>query len=394
MRVLLNTLLMHGSRSGVGHYTAELLRGLRERASSDEQIVARPGPWVRWFRRCRKGSAAGSRPGLKHWLRQRCKPLGRSLFRAYLRLACWTGRCDLYHEPNYIPARVNVPTLATVHDLSLLRPEWQPAERVAWFEKNIPALLQPNVHLLTDSQAVRKEIIARLGVPASRVTAIPLGVRACFRPLPESEYRPVLQRLGLPSRYLLYVGTIEPRKNVLTLLQAYCDLPALVREKSPLILAGGWGWKAGETAAYYETTARHGGVMHLGYVPEEALAALYNGARALVFPSFYEGFGLPPLEMLACGGAVLAANAAAVAEVVGGQARLLEAEDVPAWRAALAEILTDDEALVRLRSGAVEHANSYTWERCADETLGVYRDILAPPRVLQLSEAVKRRAAG
>src|SRR5207302_4554300 len=142
------------------------------------------------------------------------------------------------------------------------------------------------------------------GIPPSRITRTYMGVRPWLRPMTPAEVTPVLQRLGLPPRYLLYLGTIEPRKNVRTLLHAYCDLPAALRESCPLVLAGGWGWKAEEVAAFFHDEARHKGVLRLGYVAEEDLGALYNGARALVFPSLYEGFGLPPMEMLACGGAV------------------------------------------------------------------------------------------
>ncbi len=142
------------------------------------------------------------------------------------------------------------------------------------------------------------------------------------------------------------------------------------------MLAGGWGWNVADLADYYQTTARHRGVRHLGYVPDSALPALYTGARALVFPSHYEGFGLPPLEMLACGGAVIASTAGAVAEVVGRQAHLVAAHDPPGWRQAMARIIDDDAWHTELCRGAVASASAFTWARCADETLRVYRLVL------------------
>src|SRR5204862_5205727 len=135
------------------------------------------------------------------------------------------------------------------------------------------------------SESARQEIIRTLGIPAARITRTYMGVRPWLRPMTADEVAPVLRSLGLPPRYLLCVGTIEPRKNVLTLLRAYCDLPAALREGCPLVLAGGWGWKAEEVAAFFHDTARHKGVLRLGYVPEEGVGALYNGARALGFPS-------------------------------------------------------------------------------------------------------------
>src|SRR5205814_588681 len=123
--------------------------------------------------------------------------------------------------------------------------------------------------------------------------------------------------LDLPYDYLLYVGTVEPRKNVLTLLRAFCALPVELRRRCPLVLAGGWGWKSAEVAEFFRGEAAAAGVRHLGYTDDRYLPGLYAGARALVYPSFYEGFGLPPLEMLAAGGVVLSSTADALREVLG-----------------------------------------------------------------------------
>jgi alpha-1,3-rhamnosyl/mannosyltransferase len=183
----------------------------------------------------------------------------------------------------------------------------------------------------------------------------------------------LLRKLGLPPRYLLYLGTIEPRKNLLLLLRAYCSLAQSLRERWPLLLVGSWGWNTADVADFFLREARHRGVRHVGYVAEEHLAAVYGGARALVYPSLYEGFGLPPVEMMACGGAVLASTAAALVETVGGRAHLTDPADLDGWRAALARVLTDDDWLRELRRGAVDVARPYTWDRCAADTLRVYR---------------------
>jgi alpha-1,3-rhamnosyl/mannosyltransferase len=141
------------------------------------------------------------------------------------------------------------------------------------------------------------------------------------------------------------------------------------------VLVGGWGWNVRRVADYLDSVGRHRGVRHLGYVPDEDLPYLYNGARALAYPSFYEGFGLPPVEMLACGGAVLASTAGAVAETVGGQAHLIEPLDLDGWRHALRRVCADDDWWQELRTGATEAARPYTWERCAADTLRVYRAV-------------------
>jgi alpha-1,3-rhamnosyl/mannosyltransferase len=140
-----------------------------------------------------------------------------------------------------------------------------------------------------------------------------------------------------------------------------------------LVLAGSWGWNTGQIADYYRSEARQRGVRQMGYVAEEDLAALYNGADALVFPSLYEGFGLPPVEMMACGGAVLASTASAIVETVGSKAHLIPAHDRDGWRNALRHVIEDADWRQELRAGVVEVARPFTWESCAAQTLGVYR---------------------
>ena len=276
--------------------------------------------------------------------------------------ACARQVYDLYHEPNGLPLPSDRPTVATFHDLSLCsmpggtRPS-------APFERHLPRALDQCVHFLTDSDFIKGQMIEMLGVGAERITRVHLGIRAGLEPMAPEGVSEGLARLGLPPRYLLSVGTIEPRKNLLPMLQAYCDLPAPLRERWPLLLVGSWGWNAREVADYLDQVALHRGVLHLGYVKDEDLGVLYNGARALIYPSRYEGFGLPPLEMMACGGAVLASTAGAVVETVGERAHLVAPDDVAGWRDALQRVVTDDDWWHSLREGTVEHAQRFTWER-------------------------------
>jgi alpha-1,3-rhamnosyl/mannosyltransferase len=389
MRVLVNGLLASGARTGIGHYTAQLLRCLHEQADGAE-IAAFPGPWLRWartvaagaraclVRRGRPRTAAQAGPGWRSRVAGVLRRWGERLLAGRFHAACRHGRFDLYHEPNFIPLPSDLPTIATFHDLSIvLHPEWHPADRVASFEKRLRPGLAQCRHILAISDAARHEIIRTFGFRPEQVTRTYMGVRPGLGPLPRATIRMELRRLCLPPRYLLYLGTIEPRKNLLTLLRAYCSLPEAVRGRYPLLLVGGWGWDVGPVASYLDREARQKGVHHLGYVPEGQLAVLYNGARALVYPSLYEGFGLPPVEMLACGGAVLASTAPALVETVGSQAHLVEATDIDGWRDALLHVCTDDDWWRWLRTGAEEAARPFTWERCAAETLAVYRRIAA-----------------
>jgi alpha-1,3-rhamnosyl/mannosyltransferase len=405
VRVVINRLSCSESKTGVGHYTAQLLRCLPPLAG-DDRIDAFPQGWVRGLQTVASRvlglleprrpplpsptDSAGGAEAAPNWrgrLVRSVRRFGRNLvlgkglrgdglLLGHFRSLTARRRYDLYHEPNFIPLPCDLPTVLTLHDLSVvLHPEWHPADRVAHYERGFRTGLERAAHILTVTEFARQEIIDVLGVPPQRVTVTPNGVRPGLRRLPQAEVRATLHKLGLPPQYLLYLGTLEPRKNVLMLLRVYCSLPSAVRRRWPLVLVGRWGWNTAGLATYLENEARHHGVLHLGYVRDDRLAALYNGARALVFPSFYEGFGLPPMEMLACGGAVLASTAGALVETIGGRAHLIDPHDIDGWRTALLRITQDDEWWQALRLGAEETARPFTWERCAAATLAVYRQV-------------------
>lgn len=382
MRVLVNRLTALKQKTGIGHYVAMLLTALRERAGEGEVHVY-PGPWEEktlralkaWRGPKRKSTAAG--PGKRDGkLGLFLHRLGRNLSGWHFRLFYGWRRFDVYHEPNAIPLPCPWPTVATVCDLSvLLHPEWHPADRVAYYEKHFPPGLKRCDQVLTISEFSKREIVRHFGVPPERVTVTYPGINPSWRPLPREAVESTRHRLGLPAQYLLHVGTLEPRKNLLLLLKAYVALPSELREQCPLVLVGGWGWNVGALRTYFDEVARHRGVRHLGYVLDEDLPALYNGARALVFPTHYEGFGFPPLEMFACGGAVLASTAGAVAETIGDRAHLLDAGDEAGWHGAMEKIIREDGWLAQLRQGVIDVPRAYTWQRCAEQTWAVYRKV-------------------
>jgi glycosyltransferase involved in cell wall biosynthesis len=390
LRVVVNRQLAAGSKSGIGHYVAELLRCLQTQAGPD-RIDSFPrgllwraqslGARLRPLFEGRKPAAPVGQTSWRAHLFGSLRECGQQWLQSSFRKLCARNRYELYHEPNYVPLDSDVPTVATIPDLSvLLYPQWHPADRVKHFERRFARGLRQCVHLLSISEFVRQEILHTLPVRPEQVTCTYIGIRPELRPLPEAVVQRRLRRLGLPPRYLLCLGTLEPRKNVLLLLRVYSSLPEDLRQRWPLVLVGGWGWNRAEIAAALDE-ARHHGVIHLGYLPDEDLPAVYNGARALVFPSFYEGFGLPPLEMLACGGAVLASTAGALVETLGGRAHLIDPHDADGWRAGLIRVLTDDEWWQGLRRGGVEWAQPFSWERCAEETLAVYRRLVIPENV-------------
>ena len=236
MRVVVNQLAGLGHKTGIGHYTAELLRCMGTQRGDDE-IEVFPTGWLRrvgrTYKRARPyldppAAANGKHPSSTSLMSRRGKSLvwrlqdlGKAWVARRFRMACARNRYDLYHEPNFIPFPSDCPTVVTVHDLSvLLHPEWHPADRVAYFEKHFRKGLDLASHILAISDFGREEIIRRLGVSPERVTRTYMGIRRGLRPLAQEEIAPILAQLGLPAQYLLYLGTIEPRKNVLRLMRA------------------------------------------------------------------------------------------------------------------------------------------------------------------------------
>jgi len=405
MRILFHRQAAAGNKTGVGYYTSRLLEALAETPGT-HQIDGFPHGWLwagyraravllplweRWRFRYQRLSRRAWLGALAAAPRQVVRCLvscGRALLQRQLQAMFHAGRYDLYHEPNFLPVPTDLPTIVTLHDLSvLLHPEWHPPQRVKAYDRGFRRGLLQARHFLTVSDTVRKQVVRLLNISPSRVTRVYNGIHPHLSPLPMDYTTAVLRRLQLRPGYLLYLGTIEPRKNVLMLLQAYCSLPPVLRTRCPLLLVGGWGWKFQEVADYYQNYAREKGVLHLGYVPERYLPVLYNGARALVAPSLDEGFGLPCVEMLACGGAVLASDVEVFRETVGGQAQLLPSQDADAWRTGMAEVIRDDDLHTLLRHGATQAALPYSWKASALQTLAVYRALAGTPSTLPLSRA-------
>lgn len=295
----------------------------------------------------------------------------------------WQGRIlrgygdYLYHSPNYfLPPHAGL-SIATVHDLSIYRyPETHPAARVLYFEREFRKTLDRADWLITDAESVRREIVELFGWPPDRITAVPLGVDASFHPRLVQEQTPALATYGLePGRYALCVSTLEPRKNIGRLLEAYSTLPDDLRRAYPLVLAGGRGWHERALLEQLAKAERAGWVRHLGYVPQDALPLLYAGARATCFPSFYEGFGLPVLESMASGVPVMTSNRSSMPEVCGTAGWLIDPNDIDAMRDGLVKILLDDPWRASARREGLLRASEATWEQCVCRTVDVYRRV-------------------
>lgn len=285
------------------------------------------------------------------------------------------GRGAVYHSPNYFLAPYDGPSVATVHDLSITRfPETHPAARRRYFDIAFERSLRRATALITDSEAVRQEVMHDYGMAPERITAVHLGVDPAFHPRPAHAIEPLLRRWGLQAgSYLLSVSTLEPRKRLEQLITAYAQLDAQTRQRCPLVLTGSPGWLHERIDALIEQGRAAGWLRYLGYVPQADLPALYAGARAFAMVSIYEGFGLPLLEAMASGVPVLTSDRSCMPEVAGGAALLTDPDDVHAIADGLRRVLHDDAWRAAAVPSGLARARLLTWERCVEQTLAVYQ---------------------
>ena len=288
----------------------------------------------------------------------------------------------LFHSPNYFLPPFAGRSIATIHDLShVCFPQFHPAARVDYLNRALPHTLRQADFLITDAESVRLEVIRHFGWPADRIAAVPLGVTPVFHPRHAVDVQPVLHRYGLQAdRYTLYVGTIEPRKNLERLLGAYEALPPPMRRRWPLVLAGARGWQSDAIHDRIRRAATAGWVRYLDFVMQDDLPSLYAGARLFAYPSLYEGFGLPPLEAMASGVPVVTSNVSSLPEVVGAAALMVNPLDVAALSGALARGLEDDEWRRSAVAQGLERASLLGWPQCLDNTVSIYTKIVKQSR--------------
>ena len=294
---------------------------------------------------------------------------------------------DLLHSMAFaVPVWAPCPSVVTIYDLSFLRyPDKFRRTNRLYLSQFVRLAAKRADHFIVISQSTARDTAELLGVDPARISVTYCGVEERFRPLPPEEVEHFRRKKGLPQRMVLYVGTIEPRKNIGTLLKAYHQLlsemnvaDAADGNTPRLVIAGGKGWGWEEIFVLVETLDLERMVVFPGFVPDEELPLWYNAAECFAYPSRYEGFGLPVLEAMACGTPVVASEASSLPEVVGDTGVILPPDDVEGLTGALRRVLTDGGLKEALRRRGLDRASLFTWEETARQTLSVYDRVLTP----------------
>jgi alpha-1,3-rhamnosyl/mannosyltransferase len=380
MRIALDGTPLLTPKTGVGKYTFELAAALK-RLSELPKVHLSYG--IHWSARLIKRENANSQGAPYSGLpRKRFRwipdPFKKWLKDTFIKCEFAIVKPDIFHATNYTGDSHNIPLVITIHDLSYLRyPETLPAERLLWLEKYLPRSLDAARHIIADSEFVKKEINALLGIPENRITSVRLGVGDTFKPQDNQILAKRLNKFDLkPKEYILSVGTLEPRKNLLSLLLAYERLPASIQTRWPLVIVGMQGWKNRTIANGIALLERQGIIRLLGYVSDEILPFVYAGAALFVYPSIYEGFGLPPLEAMASGVPTVVSNRASLPEVVGDAGFCVDPHDVESLSQLLTSLLGDSRKRNQMIELGLERAKQFTWQACAEKTYAVYKNVL------------------
>lgn len=346
MRIILDGMPLASPLTGVGHYTAELVRNLALVAPSDSFTFISPS-------------------GL---LKRRWWSLG-------LPLHLLRNSFDVFHGTNYeIPLWFRRPTVVTIHDLSLLLHsevhEQHLVKRARW---RLPLMAKSASKIITPSNSVKIEVCEAFGVNADKVAVTPEAPRPAFKRREDPE---LLSRLGIDRDFILFVGTVEPRKNLRRLVDAFDRLVRTTSLSPKLVIAGGQGWLMEDFASSIKQKGLEERVCLTGYLEDEDLCALYSTCAAFVYPSLYEGFGLPPLEAMACGAPVITSRIPSLMETVGSAARLVDPNDIDDLARAMIEMLSQEHVREHYAELGRNHVKKFSWEQTALKTLDVYRELV------------------
>ncbi len=391
IKLLVDVTCLSGPLSGIGRYTLEILSQLAER-TVDVQLrgfddLRHYEPEALSHFLSTVGDPAELSLVSSAAMERRVWPLAKKVIkripgarklRANLQgrriaRASSQSRNSIYWQPNFILGPSKGPSIVSAYDLSHVRfPCFHPPERLRWLEEGLASSLDRAAHIITVSRFSKTEIVDVYGVPADKISVLYPGVGACFYHRHSLEELTAVQRkYNLPAQYILSLGTLEPRKNLKGLIQAYARLSPALRKRYPLVLAGGAGWNHEETDSLITQLSSRGELIKLGFVPQALLPALYQNASAFAYVSFYEGFGMPIAEAMASGVPVLTSNCSSMPEVAQGGALLVDPNNVASIAQGLDKLLNEiDDAFQRSEAGR-KLSHSYNWRVTADSLIDI-----------------------
>jgi glycosyltransferase involved in cell wall biosynthesis len=370
-KIAIDAIPLLGRLTGVGHYIHQLVYQFGQLAPQHEYFY-----YYGYF--SKRVLTGGKRiHAIKDFLSK--VPIIRSGLRGFRGTAAkyHSTAFDLYFEPNFIPLDIRAKKIVTtVHDFSFqLFPEAHPKDRVRYFGQNFLKNVKRSTKILTDSEYTKLEAVEILRIPPDRITPIHLGVdHGLFKVYPREALEACRRELGLPEKFILFVGTREPRKNLGRLVQAYAELPERVQSEFSLVLVGPRGWGESDPARGKKLANR---VIVREYLDTQKLALTYNLASAVAYPSLYEGFGLPPLEAMACGCPVVVSRAASLPEVCADAAFYVDPLDAHSIAEGMDRVLSDEELRRSLSQKGINRATLFTWKKTAQETLKVFDEVMS-----------------
>jgi len=369
MHIGLDGIPLTEPKTGVGHYTFELAVAMARVSPDSNFEIVYPSN----LRQVTITDDARTLPSNLEIKRIRVGPVGRYWWSAGLPRYVRRNGIDLFHGTNYdVPPWHQCATVLTIHDLSLLiHPETHEKRRVRRSRRRLPLMARAANAIIVPTESVRSEVCEHLGISPQKVFAIPESARDCFTPMEMKATEHVRERLGIGDNFLLTVGTLEPRKNLLTLVRAVEEI-ASDQPTLQLVIAGSRGWLSEPLFEAIEKSPAKERIVLTEYLNDDDLRALYSSCSAFVYPSIYEGFGLPPLEAMACGAPVIASHIPALEETTGGAAVLFEPNDVNSLASAIVDLLQSSELRSRFSALGRVRAAEFTWEHTARLTLEVY----------------------
>lgn len=377
MRVAIDYTAAVNQSAGIGRFVRSLVGALAEIDSENEYLLVHAAP---------NDVQEPQFPIAENFSRRPLRFSQRFLdvmwqrFGLPLPITLLTGPVDIFHSPDFVlPPVQRARSVLTVHDLAfLLQPECADAGLKEYLDKAVPRSVRKADFVVTDSENTRNDVICLLGADPERVEVVPGGVEPSFKPVNNAPKIAALRkRLGIGAApFILSVGVIEPRKNLGLLIEAYRILRD--RQKLPhrLVIVGKRGWLWEDIERQAQRSPYHDDVQFVGHLPEEDLPAMYSAATAFAFPSLYEGFGLPPLEAMACGTPVVVSKTSSLPEVVGDAGLQVDPQDAEALAAALELLLLDEPLRADIRARGLERAASFTWKASAEKLLAVYQRVV------------------